>query len=319
MEASNQDRAKIDDEEILLRPIVHVTLPGLEYRNLMRRLYRSYNFWVRCPKDRQRIFGDIGNTFHNISIVLDDIEDGTVLRRGIPAAHMVYGVALSVQATIYNAFLLFQSLLQHLKDNEDVVTDDFVKVGIEFFTGQGMEIYSRDVEQCPTFEDYGVVVYGKSASPLFWGIQLLQLFAKNAKIDFIFEIFDKMGHFLQIYDDYINLHNPKYATVRVFADDLDEGKFSYPIIHAVRSHPDDKRLLNMLKQRPLDIESKKVFVEIMEGFGSFEFTRNVLENLRKGILADVEKMKLEKNPYLEKILEDIFSRLETEIYFDGCD
>lgn len=73
---------------------------------------------------------------------------------------MVYGVALSVQATIYNAFLLFQSLLQHLKDNEDVVTDDFVKVGIEFFTGQGMEIYSRDVEQCPTFEDYGVVVYG---------------------------------------------------------------------------------------------------------------------------------------------------------------
>ena len=75
----------------------------------------------------------------------------------------------------------------------------------------------------------------------------------------------------------------------------------------------------MLKQRPLDIESKKVFVEIMEGFGSFEFTRNVLENLRKGILADVEKMKLEKNPYLEKILEDIFSRLETEIYFDGCD
>ena len=67
------------------------------------------------------------------------------------------------------------------------------------------------------------------------------------------------------------------------------------------------------------MESKKLFVDIMEGFGSFEYTRKVMEELKNGILADVDKMNLRKNSCLERLLQDVFDNLETEIYYDGCD
>ena len=38
----------------------------------------------------------------------------------------------------------------------------------------------------------------------------------------------------------------QYATVRVLCDDLDEGKFNFPMIHAIQSHPNDHRLLGKL-------------------------------------------------------------------------
>ena len=75
----------------------------------------------------------------------------------------------------------------------------------------------------------------------------------------------------------------------------------------------------MLKKRPLDIESKKLFVEILESFGSFEYTRKVLEELKNGILVDVDDMNVGKKSCLERVLHDVLDNLETEIYYDGCE
>ena len=75
----------------------------------------------------------------------------------------------------------------------------------------------------------------------------------------------------------------------------------------------------MLKRRPLDMESKKLFIDILESFGSFEYTRKELEKLKNGILIDVDNMNMGKNPQLERVLEDVLGNLETEIYYDGCD
>ena len=67
------------------------------------------------------------------------------------------------------------------------------------------------------------------------------------------------------------------------------------------------------------MESKKLFLDILESFGSFEYTRKELEKLKNGILTDADNMNMGKNPYLERILEDVLGNLETEIYYDGCD
>ena len=67
------------------------------------------------------------------------------------------------------------------------------------------------------------------------------------------------------------------------------------------------------------MESKKLFLDILESFGSFEYTRKELEKLKNGILIDVDNMNMGKNPQLERVLEDVLGNLETEIYYDGCD
>jgi len=39
---------------------------------------------------------------------------------------------------------------------------------------------------------------------------------------------------LQIRDDFANLCLKEYADNKSFAEDLTEGKFSFPIVHAIR-------------------------------------------------------------------------------------
>ncbi len=97
-----------------------------------------------------------------------------------------------------------------------------------------------------------------------------------------------IGLIFQIRDDYLNLCSPQYSTNKGLFEDLTEGKFSFPIIHAIRSDPTNRQLLNILKQRSRDDEVKRYAVSYMRGKGSFAYTRGVLEGLMKGAIKEVD-------------------------------
>ena len=67
-------------------------------------------------------------------------------------------------------------------------------------------------------------------------------------------------------------------------------EFSFPIIHAVNSHPNDKRLLNILRQRTDDLDIKRHGVEWMHECGSIRHTREVLRALKKKIEKEIEQL-----------------------------
>ena len=48
------------------------------------------------------------------------------------------------------------------------------------------------------------------------------------------ELTSLLGLYFQIRDDYANLAMDEYAANKSFAEDLTEGKFNFPIIHAIR-------------------------------------------------------------------------------------
>lgn len=52
---------------------------------------------------------------HNASLLIDDIQDNSKLRRGAPVAHSIYGVPLTINAANYVYFLAMQkaSALKH--------------------------------------------------------------------------------------------------------------------------------------------------------------------------------------------------------------
>lgn len=51
------------------------------------------------------------------------------------------------------------------------------------------------------------------------------------------------GLYFQIRDDYCNLSLKEYSENKSFCEDLTEGKFSFPIIHAIQSQTEDKQVL----------------------------------------------------------------------------
>jgi geranylgeranyl diphosphate synthase type 3 len=82
---------------------------------------------------------------------IDDIQDNSTLRRGIPVAHSIYGIASTINAAIY-------TLLKGLQRVQNINHPDAITVCIErmrkMYYGQGLEIYWRDNYTCPSFEEY---------------------------------------------------------------------------------------------------------------------------------------------------------------------
>jgi geranylgeranyl diphosphate synthase type 3 len=92
---------------------------------------------------------------YNLHCRIDDIQDNSTLRRGIPAAHTIYGVASTISAVLY-------LILRGLKTAQSVNHPEAMKVCteqlFEMYWGQGMEIYWRDNYICPSLEEYKEMV-----------------------------------------------------------------------------------------------------------------------------------------------------------------
>jgi geranylgeranyl diphosphate synthase type 3 len=54
-----------------------------------------------------------------------------------------------------------------------------------------------------------------------------------------------IGILFQIRDDYQNLQDTQYTNNKGLCEDITEGKFSFPIIHAILSRPDDRQLISI--------------------------------------------------------------------------
>ncbi len=57
------------------------------------------------------MIGDLIEMLHNASLLIDDIQDNSKLRRGSPVAHNIYGVPLTINAANYVYFLAMQKAL----------------------------------------------------------------------------------------------------------------------------------------------------------------------------------------------------------------
>ncbi|XP_068915374.1 terpene synthase-like [Tenebrio molitor] len=299
-----------DEYEVLLLPFSHITQKGFERKSVSARMWRAFNHWLNVPRDKFKQIASVLERMFSAALLTDDAEDDSELRGGIPTAHLIYGTARTFNAANYVTFIEVKKLLDL---QEPKVIDYFVEVGLELFRSQGMDIYYRDQFICPTENDYIEFAGGKFISIFTFSVQLLQLFSDNKATDFSLLI-QKLSLFCQIYNDYLSLHSKKYSTLKTFCDDVTEGKFSFPIIHAIQSQPNDDQILNILRQKTTDIEIKKRFVSLLEKFGSFEYTRKTLEKLRDEAIDEMNK--IGKNPRMEEIFKIVLNDLESEVYCD---
>jgi geranylgeranyl diphosphate synthase type 3 len=120
---------------------------------------------------------------------------------------------------------------------------------------------------------------------------------------------NNLATYFQIRDDFINLADEEYMKSKSFCEDLTEGKYSYPIIHAIQNDINDTRLASILKQRTTDIDVKRYAQGIMREAGSFEYTRNKCVALKEQIIADIGSFG--GNGMLTKVIETLHIQLET--------
>ena len=88
----------------------------------------------------------------------------------------------------------------------------------------------------------------------------------------------------------MNLSSTEYTENKGLCEDLTEGKFSFPIIHSIRSDPQNLQLINILKQKTTEDEVKRYAVDIMRRSGSFDYCRKVLKELNEKALEMIERL-----------------------------
>ncbi|KAM7358911.1 geranylgeranyl pyrophosphate synthase quemao [Cochliomyia hominivorax] len=298
LEMTRDQSTQKEQDEILLQPFAYIQqIPGKQFRS---QLSVAFNYWLHIPDEKLQLIGEIVQMLHNSSLLIDDIEDNSILRRGVPVAHSIYGVASTINAANYVLFLALEKVQQlgH-PDATKVYTEQL----LELHRGQGMEIYWRDSFTCPSETDYKLMTVRKTGGLFMLAIRLMQLFSEN-KQDFS-KLTAILGLYFQIRDDYCNLSLKEYSENKSFAEDLTEGKFGFPVIHAVRTQKHDKQVLHILRQRTHDVEVKKYCISLLEKLGSFQYTREVLESLDKEARDEVQR--LGGNPYMDVLLDKLLT------------
>merc|ERR1711964_371962 len=92
-----------DCKETLKQPYAYLLqIPGKRIRS---KLIDAFDVWLRIPGAIKTEIKAIVEMLHTASLLLDDIEDNSELRRGIPVAHHIYGVPSTINSANYMMFL----------------------------------------------------------------------------------------------------------------------------------------------------------------------------------------------------------------------
>ncbi|KAI0965489.1 geranylgeranyl pyrophosphate synthetase [Xylaria arbuscula] len=285
-------------EETVMGPFNYLlSQPGKDIRT---KLISAFNLWLNVPKETLDIISNIVAMLHTSSLLVDDVEDDSLLRRGLPVAHMIYGTAQTINSANYVYFCALQEL-QKLKNPKALTV--FAEELVNLHRGQGMDLYWRDSLTCPSEDEYLEMVGNKTGGLFRLAIKLMQAESK-VLLDCV-PLVNILGLIFQIQDDYRNLSSPQYGENKGFCEDLTEGKFSFLIIHSIRANPNNQQLINILKQKTTADTVKRYAVNYMESTGSFEYTKKVLavliERARK--TADELSGDAQKNAGIHEILD----------------
>ncbi|KAG2129859.1 isoprenoid synthase domain-containing protein [Suillus bovinus] len=298
------------NESLILEPFTYISSnPG---KGIRTRLLEAFNIWLAVPGDQLKTIDRVIQMLHNASLMIDDIEDDAQLRRGQPATHKIYGVPLTINAANYVYFLAYNELAKLRRQCEDgeamrvggardldvIVTEELLNL----HRGQGMEILWRDLLQCPTMEEYTYMVKNKTGGGFRMPVKLMMAFAtKNLDVDFI-PLINIIGVYFQIRDDYMNLQSIEYSDNKGFAEDLTEGKFSFPIVHGVRADDQNKIVTSVLRKRPTTPTLKHHAIDYLRTkTKSFDYTLVVMQNLEQQARNEIAR--LGGNPKLEMMLD----------------
>ncbi|XP_072939652.1 terpene synthase-like isoform X2 [Epargyreus clarus] len=302
---------RVQQDEKIMKPYEHIHhVPSKHHKSLCL----AFNHWLNVPKDKVDAIGDILQTFHTATLLIDDVQDDSDFRYGLPAAHRVFSVGLTINAAI--TVMAHTTVTKVMELDHPMALRVYLDRFFETLRGQGIDLYWTDNFICPTEEEHIDMLKQKAGSFFVMAVQLLQLFS-NSKRDYT-ELAMRIGVYYPIVDDYYNLFHPE-ALMRLtenniqqrssadnFCSDISECKFTLPFIHALQYPDVADKICDILKQRTSDPKLKRECISMLKKHGSDAYTRAVLSELETDIHMEINR--LGGNPMLTRLMSDLSFR-----------
>jgi len=276
-------------DEVLLEPVNYYK--NLKGKNIRKILGDLFGKLLGVSSTNIALINNITNDFHNASLVIDDIEDSSLLRRNEPCAHLKYGIPLSLNS---GYFYIFKSLTQISQNFSQQTTNNIINYLTYIHEGQGMDIYYTQNKVIPSLQEYDKMMIYKTGYAFIMNLELLLdkstnvIFKKNQ--DKLKNVLLLFSLFYQIRDDYINLTDVNYWKIKGFCQDLDEEKISYLITYFhnenIKNNIPNPNIIEMMKDKSR--EGKVKILTIFYEAGLFDIIYNKLVEIKEKILQEMK-------------------------------
>jgi geranylgeranyl pyrophosphate synthase/predicted secreted hydrolase len=232
---------------------------------------RKFVQWLAMPE-----------LMHVGSLIVDDVQDRSEVRRGGPTCHVVYGEPVAINAGTAAYFLT-----QHLLHSDELSAERKLRLYDLYFAamraghaGQAIDLGGM-ADLMPT-----VVASGDSATleARILACHRLKTAAPagcmarmgavagggtDEQIAAVGEFFEALGLAFQIVDDVLNLRGFK-GDLKKRGEDISNGTVTLPVAIAMGRLPPDRRawLWETLQSKPADAQTVAAAVELLESCGA---------------------------------------------------
>lgn len=236
---------------------------------------------------------------HNGSLIVDDLEDSSELRRGKPCIHKIYGADVAINAGNAMYFLPFLAFLK----NKDKVSDKTRAAAYELVLqemlnlhfGQGWDIWwHRGGKQDVSEKEYLQMCAYKTGTLARMAAKLAAVLAgaSQKQVDSLGKFAESIGVAFQIQDDLLNISESELSKGKGLGEDVHEGKRTLMVIHALAHAPkkDAERLNAILASHPSDQKTILEAIGIMKKAGSLDYAQAFSRKLVKEAWAGVDSL-----------------------------
>ncbi|MCH7480287.1 MAG: polyprenyl synthetase family protein [Chloroflexi bacterium] len=228
---------------------------------------------------------------HNFSLIHDDIQDNSAMRRGRQTVWKIWGVAQAINAGD-SLFALAHLSLEHLA--ELTTSEQKLKAGnvlrnasLTLTQGQFLDL-DYEARGDLTIDSYWPMIQGKTASLLSACAELGAILAgSDDDTQAKYRDFGKyLGLAFQVHDDYLGIWGDAARTGKSAESDLLSGKKTLPILYGIDQQGE---FAKQWRNGRVIAEMVPALVKSLVNEGAKEFTINQVNELSEQALTALEQ------------------------------
>jgi len=237
---------------------------------------------------------------HNGTLMVDDVEDNSELRRGQPCTHKKYGVDIAINAGNAMYYLPLQVILKSELPESTLIGayEIYSQEMINISMGQGMDIaWHRGIADSDNLgeNEYLQMCAFKTGTLARMAAKLGALLANSdeSTIEKMGEFAEAVGIGFQIQDDVLNLtatSGKNHFVKDYIGEDIHEGKRTLLVIHTLsKASPEDRaRLLEILKMHTWDRALIDEAIALIKKYDSIEYAKGKAKEIVSNAWAKAE-------------------------------
>ena len=235
-------------------------------------------------------------TYHNHTLLHDDLMDNADVRRGKPTVHKKWDANTAVLSGDAMLIIAFRHFIEARCEGKEQILELFANTALEICEGQQYDVnFERRTDV--TESEYMEMIRLKTSVLLACAAKAgaLAAGASPEDADTLYRFAEKMGLAFQVQDDWLDVYGDPKVFGKKIGGDILCGKKTYLLINALNraDAADKQRLLALLADSEMPAGEKIAAVtHIYDALGISQLTLQTIDNLYKAALAALDALSL---------------------------